>query len=182
MFGYLKKQVAASEFIPNGVKETFDFVLTGNVDQAVIDNVFYGSLQTFSVGKYDRVSFWLDNQTAGPGESCKLRFGLYDPQTGDKIGESDYTVDENTVGQEEKVIFFPELVISDPRRLWVVFGKNDEIGGNFNVDSARADIPESANSNLVFTFSHPSGALPANILGIRAAGTRIFYNAIFKQG
>jgi len=164
--------------IQNGVKETFDFVAVENADQGLIDNLFYGSLQTFPVGRYDQATFWLDNHSAGVGESCELRFGIYDSSF-DLLREGSFQVTNTTAEGEEKIINFTELVLSNPARLYIVFGKNDEVG-NMQVDSARMNASESSNATLIFTFNHASGALPANISAGRSAGVRVFYNAIFK--
>lgn len=168
-----------SASLPNGAKETYNLVLTENADQALVDNVFYGSLQTFQAGKYDSASFWLDNHTAGVGDSCQIRFGLYDSSF-NLLREANYFVDQTTTQGEEKIMTFPEIQFENAQRLFVVFGKNDEIG-TMNVDSARAQIGENLNLNLIFTFPNPVGSLPVDISAIRAVGTRVFYNAIFKQ-
>ena len=162
-----------------GVHETFPIVNTENIDQPLPNGIFYGSRQNFAVGIYSQVEFYLADNTAILLESCQLRFAIYDDAFA-KIREASMLINSGTVTPSLYSIPFEQLTLNSPTTLYVLFGRNDESGGFFTLDSARVDVSGGAVSpDIVFTMANPIGELPNDISLLRLANDRVFYNKIY---
>jgi len=164
--------------ILNSSYSTFNIVNVENLSQNLSDGVFYGSGAIVNPGRFDKYRIYLAGANPGPAESAELRFGLYDSNFL-LIREGSLLIDQSTALNEYKDFSIQLLELSQPTVLYFVLGKNDEIG-NLSIRCPRIDSNGTPNSDIIFDFNHPAGALPSDISGIRTTGNRVFYNAIYK--
>jgi hypothetical protein len=167
----------AVSYIPKAVFRTFHLYENEKTDEKLIDGEFHGSGHFMEVGRYSNFSFYLDENKATVGKTANIRFGIYDGAF-QLLREGVFPIDHTTL--EDKLYFIPfqELVIEEPQIYYVSFGRNDTLGGNFDIKCPRIDSNGNLNIDALFKFSNATGNLPLDVEPMRVSTNRIFYSII----
>ena len=163
--------------IHGGIFSTFNIYENEKVNEKVIDGEFHGSGHFWQVGRYDKYSFYLNQNKATATKSTSIRFGIYD-STFNLLREGVFPIDDTTAEDTLYTMPFDEIIVEQPQLYYVVFGRNDTLGGSFDIKSPRIDSNGTLNIDALFKFNHPTGNLPSDIGGMRSLTNRIFYSLI----
>lgn len=135
---------------------------------------FWGSIQKFPQGSYNKLSFPFTQLSLSGSDSRNIRCAMYD-ENGDLIVQGVFAINSSTIIHVNEVITYTEQKFIVPRWAYGILGNNDQVGGG-SVQVPRADASGLNQSDKSFSFNQPTGPLPATLPSVSNENKAFYQN------